>query len=173
MKHVRQALAKRKESDLPEEIRQSIKDFKKLIETYNGALQTLEESGNEEDEETAKELDALKEEVENNDKEIAKQIKAYFENEDLAKAEQEKKIKEEQAKSEQAKEEQAKEEQAKAEQAKAEQEAKFRERVQLQRQKESEVKEQEKKKSSTGWLIFGGVVLLATLGAVNMMKKRS
>jgi len=31
---------------------------------------------------------------------------------------------------------------------------------------------EEKKDSSVGWLIFGGVVLALTLGAVNMMKKK-
>ena len=34
------------------------------------------------------------------------------------------------------------------------------------------VKKEEKKESSVGWLIFGGIALVATFGAVNLLKKK-
>ena len=43
---------------------------------------------------------------------------------------------------------------------------------QQQQQQSGGVKKEEKKESSVGWLIFGGIALVATLGAVNLLKKK-
>jgi predicted RNase H-like nuclease (RuvC/YqgF family) len=43
---------------------------------------------------------------------------------------------------------------------------------QQQQQQSGGVKKEEKKDSSLGWLIFGGIALVATFGAVNLLKKK-
>jgi len=46
------------------------------------------------------------------------------------------------------------------------------EKQEQQQQQSGGVKKEEKKESSIGWLIFGGIALVATLGAVNLLKKK-
>jgi hypothetical protein len=138
---------KTKKEALPKEIQEEINELTKTIKNFNRAVDLVEED----DDETNKELDEKEVEIANHEKQIVKLIQGHFEN--LNK-------KQEERAPERAPE-------------RREQERFVRPPHRPEMMGNGGKTETPKKKdNSVGWLIFAGVVFAATLGAVNMMKKR-
>lgn len=129
-------------ADLPVAIQQDIVGLQNLIVKYNEACDTYEKL-DEINQTTEAQLDALEDEIAEVEDSIVEKVKAIQTKKEIEGNLPETKV------------------ETKAVETKAEVETKL------------ETKEKKSEKdNSVGWLIFGGIALIATLGAVNVFKNK-
>jgi hypothetical protein len=129
---------------LSPELQKEVAELKEIIVKYNLAYK---ESQGQEDPELEKELDEMEDMIAKKDEELSIAIEKSL------------KPKTDEPKTDEPKADEPKSDEPKTDEPKSE--AKV------------EIQNQEKKKDSTGWLIFAGLVFVATVGVVNVMKKRA
>jgi hypothetical protein len=162
MKLINKLLTEKKTNQkaLPVEIQEEIKELKEIIINYNLAVDEVDED----DVETNKELDEKEEQIGEYEQKIVQKIENYFKSKETPEKTPEKAP-------EKTPERTAERVQEKVEAPRIP-ERRMPEPIRPQRMERGGQTEK-KKDNSVGWLIFAGVVFAATLGAVNMMKKRA